>query len=69
MSSEIRGSDKLKETCSSLTELSPEEMQQISGGYFSSSYQLVAFPHGIPWPEFFRNISFDQSVMNNVYNR
>lgn len=64
MSSEMRGSDKLKQTCSSLTELSPEEMEQISGGYFSSSYKLVAFPHGIPWPEFFRINTLDQRVMD-----
>ena len=64
MSGEIRGSDKLKQTCSSLTELNPEEMKQIAGGYFS--YPLVSFPHGIPWTEFFRNNLIDNSFVNHT---
>jgi len=57
MKAEKRGSEKLKTSCSCMSSLSQEEIEQIAGAGLLSSpmgmqYQ-VAFPHGIPWPEIF----------------
>ena len=53
MSNEIRGSEKLHGACSSLADLTREEIEQISGGLsLSFSYQKI-FPRGIPWPEWY----------------
>ena len=66
MSDIIRGSDKLKQTCCAIRDLSPEELNAVAGGASLSSYTYV-FPKGIPWPEIFRNIN--TPVINPVINQ
>ena len=54
MKKEQRGSEKLMASCSSMSTLSQEELEQVAGAGLLSSplggYYKV-FPRGIPWPE------------------
>lgn len=54
MTDKARGSDLLKLNCSSFSELTQEELQQVAGGL--GSIYLRPFPQGIPWPELFVTI-------------
>jgi hypothetical protein len=57
MSDDIRGSDKLKTSCSTLSTLTPEELEAVAGGYSLSNGFYYVFPRGIPWPELFKQDS------------
>ncbi len=52
MSKEIRGSEKLKASCSSMTPLTEDELESVVGGALGS-FVYRPFPRGIPWPELF----------------
>jgi len=54
MSDDIRGSDKLKTSCFTLSTLTPEELEVVAGGYSISNGFYYVFPRGIPWPEMLR---------------
>ena len=66
MSNEVRGSDKLKTTCSTLTTLEQDELEQVVGGYSGPLNYMYVFPRGIPWPDFFNNGLLDQGMINPV---
>lgn len=52
MSDKTRGSDKLKQACCAVRDLSAEELSTVAGGATLSSYVTI-FPKGIPWPEIY----------------
>ena len=68
MTKELRGSEKLIASCSTMTTLSQDELEQVAGGGLPPSpmggiqlsYRPV-FPHGIPWPEI-----FDRGQLNSL---
>ena len=58
MNSEKRGSEKLMDSCTGTVTLSPEELEQIGGGFgFAPKFELSSyrifkvFPYGIIDPE------------------
>jgi len=53
MSDTIRGSDKLKQACCEIRNLSPEEINAVAGGASISGSAYAYFPKGIPWPDIF----------------
>ena len=68
MSTDRRGSEKLMSTCSGMTALSQEELEQVAGAaassYIGGSYSFwKVFPHGQPWPELFQQIAVDKVVI------
>ena len=62
MSSELRGSDKLKMKCDGCNTLSDEQLENVMGGLLGSVYYV--FPKGIPWPEPYSQIG--HTVANPV---
>ena len=60
MSSELRGSDKLKMKCDGCNTLSDEQLENVMGGVLGYSYYV--FPRGIPWPELYSQ--FTNPVVN-----
>lgn len=70
MNDKQRGSEKLMASCSGMTTLSAEELEQVAGGALRSPHFSISngfwrvFPHGIPWPEIFNQGKLD-SVLTN----
>ena len=51
MSEKTRGSDQLKQQCPGLSMLTPEELDQVTGGAFLGlGWYKDYFPLGTPWP-------------------
>jgi hypothetical protein len=51
MKNNVRGSEKLKNSCTDLASLSPEELEIVTGGLsISNGFAIGVFPRGIPWP-------------------
>ena len=64
MSNEIRGSEKLKMSCTGLTPLDEQELNQVVGGYSAAQGYWRVFPLGVPWPDIFRGNPIDEQVVN-----